>query len=737
MPPLQRYVIALTGGLQDSKSVPDPSDLVRLYNFSLFRGRFALRAPTTQIHQIGSNEDVILHMTTHLNAVWVLTWSSLNEDVDLYSFDFEEPGTGWPPETHKQQIYTGVTSRPNMFLTSFSGGTADAPEDRLYIADYDQNEVSKYWVESTSTLTTVSEDFDADNSVENAYFSLITPYQFHLWGTGFYSEYGFSGDALRPEMLRFSQPGVIPNVDPAGGTPSSKEWFTFNHRSVGRRGDKIKALSYAAGNFMVFQAGSTHAVFGYGQDSWATKQLSDHIGCVGPRAATSVDTGGLCYFWSHDGPFATDGTQLRNLGEDIRQHVIDHQADERVSVASSPDDGMVYFTLYEEGADVDASPDPEYYLAYDTSRQRWCDGSWLKGTGSPVAIPVSCMVTATPRDIAEAPGPSGDPTNLAVAAHTQGDDGAGSSVIRDWVTLTWTSAEFAKDAKTYIYRDTSPGFTPGAGNLQWIIPATRTRFTDNESAKLFRTTYYWKVRHFRNGTFSGNSNEVNETTWCEVPTYVAGESLETGIKWRIGVPAVPEAAGVLDVELQRASSFKAYQNNDWFSPTTLNDQAEDAEATYTDSSNITSGQNYYLRARVLDVDNSGTATPSSWVYGKFPVVAGVGVTGDLTLSSPTIAAVQKNFGRSVITASVAYSQATPFTDYIRVYVDDGDGYPVDDAPNQTVVCDRKLGVVRVRFTYNCPYLDTVSVRFKSFAMNEVLTDTETTSSVDPCSGAVY
>jgi len=732
MPPLQRFVIALTGGLQDSKSIPDPSDLVKLYNFSLFRGRFALRAPMEEIHTIGS-EDVIIHMMPHLNEIYVLTWNTSGETVNLYSFAYQDPDSGWPAETlRKASVYTGVTTRPTMFLASFSGGTADSPEDRLYICDYDQNEISKYWVQSTTTLSDLSEDFNADNSAEDAYFSLMAPYQFHLWGSGFYSDIGGDPEKLRPEMLRFSQPGLIPNVDPAGGTPSSKEWFTFNHRSVGRRGDKIKALSYAAGNLMVFQAGTTHSVFGYGQDSWATKQLSDHIGAVGPRAATATDTGGLCFFWSHDGPFMTNGTQVIPIGEDIRQHVIDHQADEKISAAYSPDDGMVYFNIYDVNIDKDADPDPEYYLGYDTVREKWCDGSWLKGTGTPVAVPVSCIITATSRDIAEAPGPQGDPTSLAVYnQHQESID-----PFRDLVYLSWVSAEFSLDGATYIHRDTSPAFTPDSGNLIKGQMPTFTRFTDGATGTPLasRTDYYYQVRHWRNGTYSGNSNEVSARTWCEPVESLEMASIESGINWRVTVPA--SATPHCDIELQRAEVASA-SDLDWYSPATLQDKAPPGIEELADTSNITLGKEYLCRARVVDVNNTGTETESNWTYAPSAVRAGTGVTGSLTLASPTITTLKKISSVRVL-SSCTYSNATPGVDYIRVYVNDGSGYPDDDDPNISFVCGRVSGLQGASFYYSCPYSSSVTVRFKAYRMNQgAATSTVTTSSISPCTGVEY
>jgi hypothetical protein len=736
MPPLQRFVIALTGGLQDSKSIPDPSDMVQLYNFGLFRGRFGLRAPVEEIQTIGTTETAILHMTTHLNKIWILTWNSGTQTVNLYSQAWETPTSGgWPAETlEKSAVYGSITTRPNMFLTSFSGGSADAPEDRLYICDYDQNEVTKYWVESTTTLETLTEDLDADNSAEDVYFSLITPYQFHLWGTGFYADIGASPDPdkLRPEMLRFSQPGLIPNVDPAGGTPSSKEWFTFGHRSVGRRGDKIRALSYAAGNMMVFQSGSTHAIFGYGQDSWATKQLSDHIGCVGPRAAVASDTDGLCYFWSHDGPFMTDGTQVVPIGEDIRQHIIDHPTDQRVSAAYSPEDTTVYFTLFESGQDVDvAGLEPGYYLAYDTERRRWCDGSWERSGG---AIPVSCMITATSREIAEAPGPQGAPTSLS-GSYVQEIASTGQKVDR--VTLTWTSKEFALDATTEVWRDTST-FTvdpPGQGTKVLTLAASKN--TAVSSQTLTQTQpYYFCVIHMRNGTYSARSNTAGPfTIWCDPPTVVTASARATGIEWRIGVPDGPTGgADVMDIELQRAP-VGTEGEGDWYTPVILNDIAESQTYTYSgDTSNYTENQEYRLRARIEDINNLGE-TPSAWRYATVNVTPDTGSDTEFSLGTAayTLRTVSPGLIRYI--ASCPYSDASPGVDTVRIYVNDGGGMPSE--PTVTMPTRSISAGALWKSDYTCPRSGSVSVKFEAWVGNADMVDSSTTTPVDICSGIEY
>ena len=728
MPPLQRFVVALTGGLQDSKAQPDPGDFVRLYNFSTFRGRFGIRAPVEQIQTIGS-ESSILDIKRHLDKVFILTWNSTNEDVDLYSMPFISPTGDWGTETLETQVYAGVTTRPDIKLTSFSGGSETTPQDRLYIADFTQSEPTKYWVDyGAGALHQLKEDLDASGSAEDVYFSLMAPYQFHLWGTGFY---GGTGTNYRPEMLRFSQPGLIPNIDPAGGvdkdggTPASKEWFSFSYRNLGRRGDRIQALSYAAGNMMVFQAGSIHALFGYGQDSWAAKQVSDQIGCVGPNAVVQAGSGGLCYFWSHDGPFATDGSTLQPMGEDIRQHVVDLGADDKVSAAYAPDEGIIYYSLYSPGTDVDAAGIwPSEYLAFDVNRNKWADGSWLDGGESdPFRLQISCLETLTPREISAAPGPIGAPTTLALVGFDQ-------TFTNTTVNLSWVPGDTSTEVETVIHRSLTPAFSAGSGNEIGRQPSgDAASYSDTGRDGL--TDYYYQVRHFRNGSYSAISNELAVTTPCPTLTdYVLCKTIPTGVKVTVEVPA-----GAVDVLIERRI-FESAGSAGWTEATTLSNPGSGTR-TYDDTDGECY-QRYHYRGtcqKAAETDSEVVEMCPSYRQSCRPVGACVeGSALAFEVSAGTLVMyVPEGKRYTRVDAACTYLHASVGYDMLESAVDKGDGEGYVEI--QTHALATADGAYWRTWFANCPQDDsTWTIRWRSLHGGTHVLNTDTHTPSNPCSG---
>lgn len=370
MSDLQVFPLAIPGGIDQSAPIPREIALEELKNFISYRARLGLRTPISLLATIqddqGTPADVsaVLDIADHNGQLWTVSWSSGQQDVYLHSMNYDGSSL-----TLEAVAYTTVASKPNLFLTSFAGGTATAPTERLYITDYDQSLATKFWDGSLNTLT---EDLDNDSSAETVKFSLMIPYKFHLWGTGFYE-----GTTTRPEMLRFSQPGLISGTDDAGGS-NPKEWFSADHRSVGRRNSKITALAKAGDILVVFQKNVTHGVFGSNVDTWTREEIDSSVGCVGPRAATSVER--LVYFWSPDGPWRTDGSQVQYLGDPIQQIIneVDFTEDDAL-VGHSLHNGLVYFIVSPSGQDS-----YELALTFDHRRQAWMKEEWLDGASSQI-----------------------------------------------------------------------------------------------------------------------------------------------------------------------------------------------------------------------------------------------------------------------------------------------------------------------------------------------------------------
>lgn len=502
MPPLRTHVVSLSGGLQDSKGQPEPSDLREAFNLAIFRGRLALRAPVKEIATIeddqGSPEEVtsILAMEKHASQVFIVSHSTNTNKVYLHSMSPD--GTGL---TQDAIVWTGVSTPPVVSMSSFEGGTAESGTARLYISDYLQDNLTRYW--DGSQMQDLTVDLNNDSTEEDVVFSLVKPYNFHLWGTGFYQ----GGAATRPEMLRFSQPGLVPGTDPAGGE-NPKEWWFADHRGVGRRGNKITALSYAGGRMVVYKEDSVHVIFGYDASSWATIELSDKIGAVGPHAATTASTprGRMSFFWSNDGPYVTDGKQIRYIGNPIRQRVIDLESGSGVVVEYSPEDGLVYFMLSPEGAEKQIR-----YLAFDVNNERWTEGEWLDDAGDAIEVGVMTSISS-----ATLPDPEGDPFNLSV--ESSGDRSA---------LLSWTNGDVSLSTVTHIYRSTTSGFTPGPANKVGEVGSGVNEFEDTGLSTT--TTYYWVVRHFRFQQHSQPSNEASLTTPLGAPDNLVASTTEGGV----------------------------------------------------------------------------------------------------------------------------------------------------------------------------------------------------------------
>jgi hypothetical protein len=568
MSDLQVYPISIPGGIEQSKPDPNEADLEELQNFGIFRNRIGLRPPISAIATLqddqGSPQDVdaVLDIVEHEGKLWTASWSSSQQAVYLHSMQVD--GTVL---TLEAVLWTTVVAKPVVTLTSFAGGDASTGTSRLYATDYNQNLVTKYW--DGATVQTLTVDLDASASAEDVYFSLMIPFKFHLWGTGFYE-----AAVTRPEMLRFSQPGLIPATDPALGT-NPKEWFSADHRSVGRRGDKIIAVSKAGDRLIVFQKRATHAIYGSGANTWTRQELSDVIGCVGPHAVATVDER-IAYFWASDGPYRTDGSQVQYIGQSIRQLAVDVDSDEiETRVGYSPDDGLVYFIVSPNGAD-------EYSLAlvFDHRRERWMKSQWLTGASTNLEFGALEFL-----DSVSSPGPAGTPSSLVASATSDST-----------MDLTWVNGDANINTETHIYRDTTTGLTPNdvTNRVATLSSGVETWTDTGLSAE---TTYYYKADHYRNSQHSGSvSNEANDETWLAEPTNMGLAGLTDGLT----VVGDNNASGA-DVVIQRSPDG----STGW---TTIRTEVTPGATFSYDDTGLVCDTTYYYRAMAT---KSG-ATDSEW-----------------------------------------------------------------------------------------------------------------------------
>lgn len=490
------HPIALVGGLQDSKAKPEPSDFVRLQNWSTFRGRFALRSPiflTTTLTAHDANATRALAGAYHDAKLWLAVFRDANDDVRLWELTSAGVFTA-----DRGALWTGITGAvPRPIFAPFEGGSATGGTKRLYVADFDEQQVTKFW--DGTSINSLQVDFDNSGSAEDVKFHYVFPYQFHLWGAGFYQ-----GTTGRKEMLRFSRPGLIPEDDPDTGAGTLVEWWARDFRSVGRRGDKILNIGGSGGPMILFKNFQTFALFGYDSQSWAIRQLSERAGAVGPYASASTGDG-HCFFWSDRGPMVTDGQEVIDLSESVRKHVLEAEVSDKNVVGFSPDDGLVYFG-YPRGG----STDPDYWLCFDKERRTWQEGDALAIGGGVLGIKHLVAVPST-----SLPGPIGAPSSLALTV-----------VDENSIDVTWVNGDIALDTVTEVYFGTSAAPTTIFGS-----PLGSGITTVRISGLTAKTTYFVRARHKRNTIFSGYSNEPSAKTFLARPTLVSAIRRPTGIRY--------------------------------------------------------------------------------------------------------------------------------------------------------------------------------------------------------------
>src|SRR5687767_5419183 len=122
--------IALIGGLQDSKANPEPSDFVRLQNWTTFRGRFALRSPIFLLNTLtgsDANATRALAGVYHDGKFWLAVFRDADNDVRLWELTVAGVFTA-----DRGALWTGITGAvPRPVFASFEGGSATSGTKRL------------------------------------------------------------------------------------------------------------------------------------------------------------------------------------------------------------------------------------------------------------------------------------------------------------------------------------------------------------------------------------------------------------------------------------------------------------------------------------------------------------------------------------------------------------------------------------------------------------------------------
>ena len=504
MSDLQVATVALLGGLQDSKAIPESTDQQTLTNFMPFRGRFALRAPvmltatlkSDPAHEASVAINAILAIRYHKQKLYVVGHRAggVNRTY-LYRLEVTGlPEGGGADATPIATVWTGATA-PNPIMTSFQGGSATTNVDRLYISDVDGGNDTVYW--NDSTIVNVTEDLNDDNTKENLRFNVMLSYNYHLMGTGFLQ----GGASVRNEMLRISRPGLIAENEPDVTYNPSREWWSIDRRSIGTRGEAVTGYGYAGGSAILTKRRQVYALFGSDINSFAVRLISEFQGAVGHRAIAFH--GGLTFGWGDNGPWMTDGQQLIDIGKDIRKTIQDVGFSTDIQVGVSPDEGhkgLVYFWVPAAGG-----TDPSQWVAFDISSQRFTTGAGYKAAAT--ALDIGALGTIADDSLS---GPTAAPSSLVAT-------GSGGSVPAcSQIDLAWVNGDTSLQITTDIHRGTSTGFAINEASRIATVGSGVASYANDGLAQ--STTYYYVVRHKKNSIYSANSNEDNERTWLAEPT---------------------------------------------------------------------------------------------------------------------------------------------------------------------------------------------------------------------------
>ncbi|KKL57496.1 hypothetical protein LCGC14_2234810, partial [marine sediment metagenome] len=143
-----------------------------------------------------------------------------------------------------------------------------------------------------SPLVELTADLDGAGDAP-VYFRGVTRHLNYVIGWGF----GTATEQSRPEIVRVSLPGQ-PTV-----------WSPDHFIIAGVRDDPVllcESLGTIPSPLAVFKETETYQIFGYDRRTFGIRRIDDIYGIAAARLAVTVN--GICYFWSLEGPRATDGS---------------------------------------------------------------------------------------------------------------------------------------------------------------------------------------------------------------------------------------------------------------------------------------------------------------------------------------------------------------------------------------------------------------------------------------------
>jgi hypothetical protein len=146
-------------------------------------------------------------------------------------------------------------------------------------------------------------DLDRSGEPAPARFRGVTRHLGYLVGWGYDNQH-----AIRPDFVRYSEPGVIGN---SGDVEFDPDAYHF----LGQQGEAItvcRALGEGIDNpLMAFKANEIHRIAAVGNGEFANTCVDYRFGCLNGHLAVDLD--GAVVFWSAEGPRITTGGASEDL----------------------------------------------------------------------------------------------------------------------------------------------------------------------------------------------------------------------------------------------------------------------------------------------------------------------------------------------------------------------------------------------------------------------------------------
>lgn len=465
---------------------------------------------------IGWDEGQLQHYAWLVTAAmdWALGGPPTTQAASRFAL-----GTGTNVATWDGGTYATAPARPNM---------AEVWE-KMYVADATVDISARSELVSIDTGGTVTAtDFDFAAGTD----APMQPYCIEEYnGVLFVAGYGTEDDKDRPEYLRHSF---------LGKSPDASDGFDADAWNlIGSKGQRITALRKGRGLLLVAKNNEFYRVSGFGRAyagwQYQVEPMSDTsgLGITNPKALIFAE--GFWWGVSASGPIRTDGFSVELLVGPRKPSWRGINKLEEAWVAYHPERRLMLFGFHPEETEGSRSATfPWRVWAWDMERSVWQPDLEFGAD-----ITHASVLNAGAGSSSSSGAPSGPPTSPV----TSSESTAG-------YTATWTTGD--ADATTEFWEK-----DPDTG--AWGIISTFAAgvvTTGGLSGRSNYSTYYWRVRHSKNGIKSAWDNESGTIaqTLIAAPTLSAAQS-GGGPLAKIDIT---QNAGGSDVEVYRDINGAGY-----------------------------------------------------------------------------------------------------------------------------------------------------------------------------------